>query len=145
MRFWDTSAVVPLLADEPSSEAVLREFERDPRVIAWWGTEVECVSAVTRRERDGALDAQSMVVALDRLDRMSLVWTEVEPGQRVRQVAFRLLRVHPLRAADALQLAAAIVASEDQPASLQFVTLDDRLALAAEREGFTVVRPELAA
>ncbi len=145
MRFWDASAVVPLLADERSSEAVFREFERDPQIIAWWGTEVECVSAVTRRERDGALDAQSLAGALDRLDKLSLAWAEVEPGQRVRQVAFRLLRVHPLRAADALQLAAAIVASEDQPASLPFVTLDDRLALAAEREGFTVVRPELAA
>ena len=142
MRFWDTSAVVPLLTDEPSSPAVLRQFERDPQLVAWWGTEIECVSAVTRRERDGALDAQSMVGALDRLDALSLVWTEVEPGQRVRQVAVRLLRVHPLRAADALQLAAAIVAAEDQPASLQFVTLDDRLAQAAEREGFTVIRPD---
>ncbi len=145
MRFWDTSAVVPLLTDEPSSPAVLRQFERDPQVVAWWGTEIECVSAVTRREREGALDAQSMVGALDRLDALSRVWTEVEPGQRVRQVAVRLLRVHPLRAADAVQLAAAIVASADQPASLAFVTLDDRLAHAAEREGFTVIRPDRAA
>lgn len=144
MRFWDTSAVVPLLTDEPSSPAVLRQFERDPHLVAWWGTEIECVSAVTRRERDGALDAQSMVGALDRLDALSLGWTEVEPGQRVRQVAVRLLRVHPLGSADALQLAAAIVASEDQPASLPFVTLDDRLAQAAEREGFVVVRPDRA-
>jgi len=144
MRFWDTSAVVPLLDDEPSSEAAVREFERDPHLVVWWGTEVECVSAVTRRERDGALDGQSVVRALDRLDRMSLEWTQVEPAQRVRQVACRLLRVHPLRAADALQLAAAIAATEGQPASLPFVTLDDRLAKAAEREGFEVVRPERA-
>jgi hypothetical protein len=121
---------------------VLRQFERDPQIVAWWGTEIECVSAVTRRERDGVLDARSMVDALDRLDALSLVWTEVEPGRRVRQVAVRLLRVHPLRAADALQLAAAIVASEDQPASLPFVTLDDRLGQAAQREGFTVIRPD---
>lgn len=144
MRFWDTSAVVPLLTDEPSSPAVLRQFERDPHLVVWWGTEVDCVSAVTRRERDGALDAQPMVGALYRLDALSLVWTEVEPSQRVRHVAVRLLRVHPLRSADALQLAAAIVASEDQPASLPFVTLDDRLAQAAEREGFVVVRPDRA-
>jgi predicted nucleic acid-binding protein len=120
-------------------------YERDPQLVAWWGTVIECISAVTRRERDGALDARSMVDALDRLDALSLVWTEVEPGQRVRQVAVRLLRVHPLCAADALQLAAAIVASEDQPATLPFVTLDDRLGQAAEREGFVVVRPDRAA
>lgn len=141
MRFWDTSALVPLLDEEPASRAVRQLFERDPDVIAWWATAVECVSAVTRRERDGALDAAAVVVALSRLDALSRSWTEVEPGERVRQVAYRALRVHPLRAADALQLAAAVVASEDQPASLPFVTLDDRLAEAAEREGFVVVRP----
>jgi predicted nucleic acid-binding protein len=145
MRFWDTSAIVPLLDDEPSSGDVAQAFERDPHLVVWWATEVECVSALTRRERDGALDAQSVVRALDRLDTLSLEWTQVEPVQRVRQVAFRLLRVHPLRAADALQLAAAIVASEDQPATLPFVTLDDRLAQAAEREGFLVIRPDRAA
>ncbi len=144
MRFWDTSAIVALLTDEPSSAAVLGELERDPQLVAWWGTEIECVSAVSRRERDGALDAQSMVGAIDRLNALSRVWTEVVPGQRVRQVAVRLLRVHQLRATDALQLAAAIVASEDQPASLPLVTLDKRLAKAAEREGFTVIRPDRA-
>ena len=66
-------------------------------------------------------------------------WREVEPIARVRQVATRLVRVHALRAADALQLAAAIVAAEDDPPSLTFVTLDDRLARAAERVGFPVL------
>lgn len=141
MRFWDTSAIVPLLADEPFSEAVFRAFEQDPEVVAWWGTEVECVSAITRRERDGDLDVPSVAGALDRLDKLSSVWTEVEPGQSARKIAIRLLRVHPLRAADALHLAAAIVAAEDQPTRLPFVTLDDRLAQAAEREGFAIVRP----
>lgn len=141
MRFWDTSALVPLLDDEPASHAARQEFELDPALVVWWATMVECVSAVTRRERDGALDAAAVVIALDRLEALSRSWTEVGPGGRVRQVAYRALRVHPLRSADALQLAAAIVASEDRPATLPFVTLDDRLAEAAEREGFVVVRP----
>ena len=63
------------------------------------------------------------------------------PSQRVGQAAQRLLRVHPLRAADALQLAAAVVAADGEPGSMPFVTLDDRLALAAQREGFPVVMP----
>jgi predicted nucleic acid-binding protein len=66
----------------------------------------------------------------------------VQPVRGVRTTAIRLLRVHPLRTADAFQLAAAIVAAENHPASLQFVTLDDRLGQAAEREGFTFPRPE---
>lgn len=51
----------------------------------------------------------------------------------------RLLRVHRLRAADAVQIAAAIVAADFQPGSLEFVTLDVRQADAAEREGFRVI------
>ena len=53
----------------------------------------------------------------------------------------RFLRVHPLRAADSLQLAAAFIAAERRPASLDVITLDDRLAAAARKEGFTVIAP----
>lgn len=145
MRFWDTSAVVPLLVSEPASAAVRQAYGRDPDMMAWWATELECVSALARLERDGALTSTSILEALHRLDELSIGWREVEPVGRVRQVAIRLLRVHPLRAADALQLGAAIVASEERPATLPFVTLDKRLARAGEREGFVIVRPDRAA
>jgi predicted nucleic acid-binding protein len=145
MRFWDTSALVPLLVSESSSQAVRLEFERDPEVVAWWATELECVSALARLEREGGLAATSMVDALRRLEALSMAWREVQPVERVRRIAVRLLRVHPLRAADALQLGAAIVAAEEQPATLALVTLDDRLAQAGEREGFVIVRPDRAA
>jgi hypothetical protein len=56
----------------------------------------------------------------------------------VRDVARRLLRVHPLRAADALQLAAAYLAAERRPSTLEIVTLDERVRLAAAKEGFIV-------
>jgi uncharacterized protein len=143
VRFWDSSAIVPLLVVESSSAPVLREYERDPEVVAWWATEAECVSALARLEREGSLAAPSMSEALRRLNGLSSAWREVQPVAAVRTTAIRLLRVHPLRTADALQLAAAIVASEDHPATLQFVTLDERLAQAAEREGFAVVFPDV--
>ena len=146
MRFWDSSALVPLLVAEPSSAVVVAEYERDSDVIVWWASEVECVSALARLEREGSLTSSSMLVAMSRLSALAGSWRLVEPVDRVRQTAVRLLRVHVLRAADALQLAAALVSAEDQPQSLEFVTLDDRLALAAEREGFPIglksVRPE---
>ena len=82
-----------------------------------------------------------MAGAVDRLDGFIRAWQEIQPAERVRQTANRLLRVHELRAGDALQLGAAITAAEDLPASLTLVTLDDRLARAAEREGFPVVLP----
>ncbi|MGI8703721.1 MAG: type II toxin-antitoxin system VapC family toxin [Candidatus Limnocylindrales bacterium] len=144
MRFWDSSAVVPLLVAESSSAAVMREYEFDPEVVAWWTTEAECVSALARLEREGSLTAPSMGEGIRRLDGLTRAWREVQPVTAVRTTAIRLLRVHPLRTADALQLGAAIVAAEDHPATLPLVTLDERLAQAAEREGFAIVRPDQA-
>ena len=141
MRFWDSSAIVPLLVGEPSTAAVTAEVELDPEIIVWWATEVECVSALARMEREATLESSGMTAAIERLDALARAWQEVQPVDRVRQTAYRLLRVHGLRAADALQLGAAISAAEDRPASLRLVTLDERLARAAEREGFKVVLP----
>lgn len=140
MRFWDASSIVPLLADEQRTRAATAELERDPAMVVWWGTTLECVSAVARREREGA-HRQLIAAAVQRLADLSAAWTEVQPAARIRQTAERLLRVHPLRAGDALQLAAAIAAADGDPSSLPFVTLDERLARAAEREGFPVVQP----
>jgi predicted nucleic acid-binding protein len=142
VRFWDSSALIPLLVAEPMSAAVMRVFELDPEIVAWWGTEAECVSALARLERDDSLTAPALAEALLRLESLAKAWREVQPVTAVRTTAIRLLRVHPLRMADAFQLAAAIVAAENHPASLQFVTLDDRLGQAAEREGFTFPRPD---
>jgi hypothetical protein len=110
----------------------------DPAMFVWWGSEVECVSALARLEREDALAETAMIAALQRLGSLAEAWNEVQPVAAVRVTARRLLRVHPLRAANALQLAAAVVAAEGIPASLDLVTLDERLAAAARREGFVV-------
>ncbi len=139
MRYWDASAIVPLLALQDSTDAVRAEARRDPSIVTWWGTRVECVSAVSRRERDGQLDEPGARAAIDRLTDLAGAWAEVAPSARLRQTAERLLRVHPLRTGDALQLASALVAADGDAQTMPFMTLDERLALAARREGFTVV------
>jgi predicted nucleic acid-binding protein len=140
MKFWDASAIVPLLVDEAPREVLLTLLERDPVMLVWWGSSVECASAVARRERAGALAFAEATGVLERLRTLAGGWQEVLPSEPVRNAAQRLLRVHPLRAADSLQLAAAIVAAEGDPATLEFVGLDDRLNEAAAREGFRVIR-----
>lgn len=100
---------------------------------------MECDSAVARLEREGRLRPRGAQAALRRLDLLCADWQEVQPLDALRETARRLLRVHDLRAADALQLAAALAASEQRPATLPFVCLDERLARAAELEGFPVV------
>jgi uncharacterized protein len=139
VRFWDSSAIIPLLILEESSRRLQSLAAQDSAMLVWWGSVVECVSALARRERDGSLDDRVVTIALQRLQQLPSDWHEVDPSDAIREMAARLVRVHPLRAADAFQLAAAYMAAEQRPASLTIVTLDERLAAAARKEGFAVL------
>lgn len=139
MRYWDSSAIVPLLVSEKKTESLLGLYRADPGVFTWWGSDIECVSALSRVERLDPSCGPALDGALRRLDELRRSWHEVQPTSGVREGAMRLLRVHALRAADALQLAAAIVASENRPSTLEFVCLDERLVEAARREGFGIL------
>lgn len=138
MKFWDTSALLPLIVEEPRTKAMEALLRDDPAAAVWWLTPVECWSALARLAREQRLTEQEVAQSARLLDEAARRWTEVPPIERVRDQASRLLRVHPLRAADALQLAAALVLSDFEPRALPLVTLDDRLATAARREGFDV-------
>ena len=139
MRYWDSSALVPLCVREAASARLVQAYRSDPAILTWWGSEIECVSAFSRLEREGLIAPASIVGALERLRKLRGDWHEVQPAKAVRDAAMRLLRVHPLRAADALQLSSAVVASHHDPAAFDFVTLDARLSAAAQREGFNIV------
>ncbi len=138
MKFWDASGVVPLLVGESDSERRDAQLREDPAMLVWWGTPVECISALQRLVREGALTAREATAAEERLRQLEAGWIEVEPSPQVRLQAHRLLRIHPLRAADALQLAAALVACSHEPGALPFLSADQRLREAAAKEGFPV-------
>ena len=136
MTFWDSSALVPLFASETRTPDMQSRYARDPEVVVWWGTPVECASAIARLEREGALSTAAESFA--RLDALAPSWMQIDPSDEIRESARRLLRVHALRAADALQLAAAVIAAERRPSTLAFVTCDGRLQEAAAKEGFLI-------
>jgi hypothetical protein len=140
MNFWDSSAILPLLVAETSTPGVRACYDRQPEMVVWWGTPVECASALARLEREGEIAAASVSQALRQLENLRNSWHEIQPVDAVRQTATRLLRAHPLRAADSMQLAAALVACDHRPEAWWFICLDRRLAEAAEREGFHVVQ-----
>lgn len=142
MRFFDSSAIVPLLIDEPKTRAMQQLIAADAEMAVWWAAAVECVSAITRRDRSGLVSEAARTVGRARLQALAPSWREVEPSAAIRETAVRLLQTHDLRAADALQLAAAFAASEGRPPSLIFVALDSRLNEAAQREGFRLVESE---
>lgn len=141
MRFWDTSAILPLCVDEPASASVRRIAESDPALVVWWGTRTECVSALSRRRREGVLRASDEQRARRVLSVLAAEWSEVLPSEVVRQRSERLLGVHALRAADAFQLGAALVWSRGETHLHTLVSFDERLREAAQREGF-LIAPE---
>lgn len=138
MAFWDTSAIVPLICDEPDSPRRESQLADDVSVIVWYATPVELEAAICRRIREGTLDANQAWAARRKISVLAASWIEVEPSAEVRDRALRLLRVHPLRTGDALQLAAALVVFQERTVGNRFFTSDLRLAEAAQLEGFLV-------
>ncbi|OFV89455.1 MAG: hypothetical protein A3J75_02100, partial [Acidobacteria bacterium RBG_16_68_9] len=114
MRYWDASALVPLCVAEPTSDA-LRQLGARDQIVTWCLSSVEIASAIERRAREGALDAGGRERALANLAELAGAWTEVTALGVVRERALRLLASHAPRAADALQLAAALIASGERP------------------------------
>ena len=139
MRFWDSSAVVPLVCREPESPRCRAWLREDPVLLVWALAATEVVSALARKRREGALAEARFADARRRLDAFEEAWSEVSAWDAVRARARRLLEVHALTAADALHLAAALVVVEERTAGVGFVTFDLRLAAAAGREGFAVL------
>jgi len=139
VRFWDTSALLPLFVSEKASARARAWLRKDPVVVVWTLARVEVLSALARREREEPDAARALLRARRQALAAWEEWSEVVAVEPVRRQAERLVAVHPLRATDALQLGAALVACDLDPSALAFVTLDERLALAAEREGFTVL------
>lgn len=139
MRFWDTSAVVPLCLDEPLTATARGLAREDPALVVWWTTRTEALSAITRRRREGLLTGTQVAAIVRRLDLLSHSWSEVSPSDVLRERAERLLAVHPLRAADAFQLAAALLWARERPREHDVVVLDERLRDAAATEGFRIL------
>ncbi|MCK6553607.1 type II toxin-antitoxin system VapC family toxin [Candidatus Binatia bacterium] len=139
VRFWDTSAIVPLCVTEPATAAVRELTDSDSSFVVWWASRTECVSAFACRRRDGVLSPSSERYAGEALDALSAAWSEIQPSAALRRRAERLLGAHALRAADAFQLAAALLWTQGETRGREFVSFDQRLREAAAREGFSIL------
>lgn len=139
LRFWDANAVVPLTVNESRPDDMRRLLVEDGGQISWWGTRTECVSALARKTREGDIRPIGQAWARVVLFYLSESWSEVLPSDNLRAMAEGFLDVYPLKAADALQLAAAHTWRAGQTQDQEFVCLDRQLRNAAEIEGFTVL------
>jgi len=138
MKFWDASALVPLLLPEKQTDYCLRIFKGDQEILLWCLSRVEVASALTRRLREQALPFDRFQAAKMRFHRIFESAYQVTALEKVMNRAVRLLEVHPLRAADACQLASSLVATGEDPSRLPMVCFDERLKEAAMKEGFVV-------
>jgi predicted nucleic acid-binding protein len=135
--FWDSSALIPLCVQQlqtMKTEALFANYG----VTVWWSTQVEIVSGLTRllrmREIDGTEFADGKQVA----QAMAMTWIAIKPSANIEREARALLEQYPLRAADALQLAAALEWCEGKPKGEIFLSFDKRLSEAAGLAGFTL-------
>jgi len=141
VRFWDSSAVVTLLVRQGGTQVATRWHAEDPALVVWWSTPVECESAIARLVRLGELERSAAAASLERLDALAAEWVELEPSRALRDAARRLLQAHPLRASDALQLAAALRYASENGEAIPFVSFDERLTTAARAERLPLVTP----
>ena len=138
MRFWDSSALVPLFVHEKESELCAEAYHTDREILIWTLSKVEVFSALCRRMRDRTLDDQAFETVRNRMNDLFETVYEVAAVDRVKERAMRLLRIHPIRAADALQLAAVLVATQEKVDRLPVMCLDERLTEAVKLEGFEI-------
>ncbi len=136
MTYWDSSALVCLFLEQTGSRIALDHRTRDPHVVTAWHAVPECASAFCRLRREAVITEQELRDLLSELETQSAHWFVVPSGKRLERLSLRLLRVHPLRAMDAIHLAAACIARGEPPTDSFFLTHDARLAEAASKEGF---------
>jgi predicted nucleic acid-binding protein len=142
VRFWDASAITPLIVRDRFSDTSRSLHADDYTMTVWCLSEVEVWSAISRKRHDGVIRSPDIRAARDELKRLADSWIEVTDVPAVIRRARRLLEVHRIGAADALQLAAALYAVGDAPERTEVVTFDERLADCAEREGFRILGAE---
>jgi uncharacterized protein len=138
MSFWDSSALVLLCTNEPRSIIAGRLWKQFPEKFVWWETSVEISSALSRLERENKISLLHRQKAEKRLETLEKIWKEIQPIARIKELARTFPALHALKAADSLQIAAALVWCKEKPKNKDFVSGDDRLLKAAQKVGFTI-------
>ena len=142
MKFWDASAIVPLVASEKATGACRSVLAEDTDIVVWFLTPVEVISALTRRLREKSIKPIEFSRAKQQLAALEKAWSEVISVKRVRERARRLLEIHPLRAADSLQLGAALLTSEETLKASPLSLWIGGWAMPQKKKGFTLLESD---
>lgn len=133
--FWDSSALVPLCVRQSFTSRAIALYKTYDAVV-WWATPVEIAGALARLRRMKQLTPGDWGKASQLAGQLSHSWYVVQPSLAVRAKATQLVASHDLRAADALQLAAALEWCQNAPQGQVFLAADEKLREAAIQQGF---------
>jgi len=139
LAFWDASALVPLCVGQTTTPRAIALYKSYEAVI-WWATPVEIASALARLMRMKQLDSGGWAKARQLAAALADAWFVIQPSDALRAQATQFVDRYDLRAADALQLAAALEWCQDIPQGRVFLTADQKLREAAVLTGFDAKR-----
>jgi predicted nucleic acid-binding protein len=135
LAFWDSSALVPLCAHQGITPRVVALY-RSYGVVVWWTTPVEIASALRRLVRMKQLTPDDWTVSRRLALELAETWRVIHPSNSLRAGAIQLVDRYDLKAADALQLAAALEWCEKIPQGKVFLAADQKLRETAVLSGF---------
>lgn len=134
--YFDTSALVKLCVLETGTPLAVALWEGGDTLLTSRIADVEVRAVLAAAERIGRIDAAPATQARERWDELWPGLAKVEPTRQVADAAGALADRRPLRAADAIHLASALLVREADPL---FAVWDRRLADAARAEGLLVL------
>ncbi len=135
IAYFDTSAVVPLIIDEPATDLCTRVWNESSRAVSVRLLYPEARAALARAERMNRLTRRQLTAAVAELEAIVDQVDHIEVTDSIARTAGELAEQHALRGYDAVHLAAAhTVLDED----LVLITGDTDLAAAASAVGITV-------
>lgn len=137
VRYYDTSALVKQYLQEAGSKLVLELLKSGEKVYTASLTYAETHAAFSRRTREGRLTRETTKRLALRFDKDWESYDIVVLSENVFRLARQMLYRHPLRSAEAIHLASALLLARTSPrSSWSFVCADGRLCDAAKSEGF---------
>ncbi len=135
LAFWDASALIPLCVRRSMTPRAIRLYETYDAVV-WWAMPVEIASALARLVRMKQLESRDWAKASKLARSLADSWYVIQPSDALRATSIRLVDRYDLRAADSLQLAAALEWCEHAPQGRVLLTANQKLRDAALLCGF---------
>jgi predicted nucleic acid-binding protein len=137
--FVDTSVLVKLYIAEPGSERMRKSAAQEVRIAASVLAFAEIHATFARRRREALLLASELEELLLRFAEDWEGLLQVPVGAEVLAFVPELCKRHPLRGADAVHLASALLLRQEL--EVLFACSDSSLLAAAAAEGLAILNP----